>query len=69
MLTPVQTSRYLAGYFYTDTSGLFQSFVNTEVPAETPTSTLPGAMNSGGKSQWLVLARPQGVVEVRAPPH
>lgn len=69
MLTPmpVQTSRYLAGYFYTDTSGLFQTFLNEEVPAETPTSTLQGAMNAGSRSQWLVLVRPQGVVEVRAP--
>ncbi|RPD55582.1 hypothetical protein L226DRAFT_490064 [Lentinus tigrinus ALCF2SS1-7] len=59
-----KTSKYLAGYFYTDTSGLFQSFLNTEVPAETPTSTLQSAMNSGSKSQWLVLVRPQGVVEI-----
>ncbi|KAI0699171.1 CPSF A subunit region-domain-containing protein [Cerioporus squamosus] len=59
-----KTSRYLAGYFYTDTSGLFQTFLNVEVPAETPTSTLQGAMNAGSRSQWLVLVRPQGVVEI-----
>ena len=52
MLTPVQTSRYLAGYFYTATSGLFQTFVNTEVPAETPTSTLPGGWHRRVWSGW-----------------
>ena len=60
-----QTSRYLAGYFYTDTSGLFQTFLNEDAPPETAT-TLQGAMNAGNKTQWLVLVRPQGVVEVRA---
>ena len=59
-----QTSKYLAGYFYTDTSGLFQTYVKEDGAAET---TVQGAMNAGTKSQWLVLVRPQGVVEVRAP--
>lgn len=59
-----QTSRYVAGGFFTDTSGLLQTFVNEQAPAENVTSTLQGAMNAGNKSQWLILVRPQGVVEV-----
>ncbi|KAI0754932.1 CPSF A subunit region-domain-containing protein [Daedaleopsis nitida] len=59
-----KTSRYLAGYFYTDTSGLFQTLMNEEAPGEAATSTLNGAMNPGTKSQWLILVRPQGVVEI-----
>ncbi|KAI0646665.1 CPSF A subunit region-domain-containing protein [Trametes meyenii] len=59
-----KSSRYLTGCFYTDTGGLFQTFLNEQAPAETVTSTLQGAMNAGGSSQWLVLARPQGVVEI-----
>ncbi|KAI0777316.1 CPSF A subunit region-domain-containing protein [Trametes elegans] len=58
-----KSSRYLAGCFYTDTSGLFQTFVNEQAPAENVTSTLQGAMNAGTNSQWLILVRPQGVVE------
>lgn len=59
-----KTSRYVAGGFFTDTSGLLQTFVNEQAPAENVTSTLQGAMNAGNKSQWLILVRPQGVVEV-----
>ncbi|KAL1941832.1 hypothetical protein VTO73DRAFT_6832 [Trametes versicolor] len=59
-----KTSRYVAGGFFTDTSGLLQTFVNEQAPAENVTSTLQGAMNAGNKSQWLILVRPQGVVEL-----
>lgn len=60
-----QTSKYLAGGFFTDTTGIFQTHVNTQAPgSENVTSTLQAAMNAGNKSQWLVLCRPQGVVEV-----
>ncbi|TBU39387.1 CPSF A subunit region-domain-containing protein [Dichomitus squalens] len=59
-----KTSKYLAGYFYTDTSGLFQTFLNAEAPGEAATSTLQGAMNAGNKTHWLTLVRPQGVVEI-----
>ncbi|KAH9930484.1 CPSF A subunit region-domain-containing protein [Epithele typhae] len=59
-----KTSRYLTGFFYTDTSGVFQSFANSNVPGEAPTSTLQSAMSAGTRTQWLVLVRPQGVVEV-----
>lgn len=68
LINIMQTSRYLAGYFYTDSSGLFQTFANESAPAETATSTLQGVMTAGTKSQWLVLVRPQGVVEVRTDP-
>ncbi|OBZ77259.1 Protein CFT1 [Grifola frondosa] len=60
-----KTSRYLTGCFYTDTSGVFQTLVNDQAPGiENMTSTLQGAMNAGNKSQWLILVRPQGVVEI-----
>nr|VWP00056.1 Amidohydrolase family protein [Ganoderma boninense] len=59
-----KTSKYLAGHFYTDTSGLFQTFLNADVSVEAATSTLQGAMGTGDKTHWLVLVRPQGVVEI-----
>ncbi|KAL6307058.1 CPSF A subunit region-domain-containing protein [Sparassis latifolia] len=55
-----KTSRYLAGCFFTDTTGVFQSHANMEVAGtENVTSTLQAAMNAGNKSQWLLLCRPQ----------
>ncbi|OSD02613.1 hypothetical protein PYCCODRAFT_1477600 [Trametes coccinea BRFM310] len=59
-----KSSRYIAGCFYTGTSGLFQTLVNDQAPAEAATSTLQGAMNAGSNTQWLILVRPQGVVEI-----
>ncbi|KAH9943547.1 CPSF A subunit region-domain-containing protein [Amylocystis lapponica] len=60
-----KTSKYLAGSFFTDSSGVLQSYLNTEAPeGENVTSTLQAAMNAGNKSQWLILCRPQGVVEI-----
>ena len=61
----IQSSRYLAGCFYTDTTGLLESnFENSTTPVGV-TSTLSAAVNAGSKGQWLVLVRPQGIVEVR----
>lgn len=62
-----QTSKYIAGCFYADTSGVFQSKANAsaEGPEKTVT-TLQGAVTAGSKSQWLFLVRPQGVMEVNA---
>ncbi|KAI0027906.1 CPSF A subunit region-domain-containing protein [Vararia minispora EC-137] len=63
-----KTSRYIAGSFYEDTMGLFQT--TTDRPAETngDTTTLSGAMAAGQRCQWLVLCRPQGVMEIWALP-
>ncbi|KAI0731786.1 CPSF A subunit region-domain-containing protein [Fomitopsis betulina] len=59
-----KASKYLTGCFYTDTSGIFQTRHNAEASGtEGVTSTLQAAMDSGKKSQWLILVRPQGVVE------
>ena len=69
MTYSLQTSKYLAGCFYTDTSGIFQTHQNAEASGtEGVTSTLQAAMDSGKKSQWLILVRPQGVVEVTFSP-
>lgn len=61
-----QTSRYVAGCFFNDTSGVFQSKLNENAAAadSNMTSTLQTAMDAGSKTQWLLLCRPQGVLEV-----
>jgi cleavage and polyadenylation specificity factor subunit 1 len=69
----MQSSRYTAGCFYTDTSGIFEahvdhdsSTVETNGVDKTVTSTIQAAVNSEKRSQWLILVRPQGVMEVRS---
>lgn len=68
-----QSSRYLAGCFYTDVSGIFEmttsdGTIATSSSAEKNiTSTLQAVVAAGYNSQWLVLVRPQGVMEVRQP--
>ncbi|KAJ2917885.1 hypothetical protein MD484_g2498, partial [Candolleomyces efflorescens] len=60
-----RTSRYLAGCFYTDVSGLFEQHYHNEAPsADAATATLQAVVNAGAKSQWLLLVRPQGVLEM-----
>ncbi|KAI0313592.1 CPSF A subunit region-domain-containing protein [Amylostereum chailletii] len=64
-----KTSRYVAGSFHTDTTGLFrlQTTDDPTSPTAGPqgnTSTLQMAMDAGQKSQWLILCRPQGVMEI-----
>ncbi|KAF4616622.1 hypothetical protein D9613_008890 [Agrocybe pediades] len=59
-----KTSRYLAGCFYADSTGLFESqYTNTASTAQ-PTTTLQAAVNTGNKGQWLILMRPQGIMEI-----
>lgn len=70
MLIRIQTSRYLAGCFFTDSTGLFETRVQNNsaetIHADTNmTSTLHAAVNAGNRSQWLILVRPQGTIEVR----
>ncbi|KAF8500474.1 CPSF A subunit region-domain-containing protein [Russula emetica] len=64
-----KTSRYIAGSFFNDTTGIFKTRVNENAPApngdaQLATSTLQVAMTAGQKTQWLMLCRPQGVVEI-----
>ncbi|TCD71004.1 mRNA cleavage and polyadenylation factor subunit [Steccherinum ochraceum] len=61
-----KTSRYIAGCFYADSSGIFQSKPNAAVDGsdKAGTATLQAAMNAGANSQWLLLCRPQGVMEI-----
>lgn len=66
-----QSSRYLAGCFYTDTSGMFEMMTTDGTVAvsnndKNITSTLQAAVAAGHNSQWLVLIRPQGIMEVRS---
>lgn len=60
----LQASRYLAGCFYVDSTGLFESNLTTSVTLNGPTTTLQAAVNAGSRGQSLVLVRPQGVMEV-----
>jgi cleavage and polyadenylation specificity factor subunit 1 len=64
-----KTSRYIAGSFFTDSAGIFKTRANENAPAangdaQPVTSTLQAAMTAGQRTQWLMLCRPQGVVEV-----
>ncbi|CAL1708463.1 unnamed protein product [Somion occarium] len=61
-----KTSKYVAGCFYADTSGVFRSKPNStaESSEKTVTSTLQTVVAAGGKTQWLLLVRPQGVMEI-----
>ncbi|GJE96309.1 CPSF A subunit region-domain-containing protein [Phanerochaete sordida] len=60
-----KTSKYIAGCFFTDTAGIFQSRADTASAADKDvTSTLQTVMNAGTKTQWLLLVRPQGVLEI-----
>ena len=64
--TVLQTSRYIAGSFFNDTNGLFTTRSAAKSPdGSNSTSTLQGVMNPSEKTQWLMLCRPQGVMEVR----
>ncbi|KAF9031687.1 hypothetical protein BDZ89DRAFT_948625 [Hymenopellis radicata] len=64
-----KTSKYLAGGFFTDHTGLMLNALETNaVPSsaisEKVTTTLQNVMGPPTRSQWLVLVRPQGVVEI-----
>jgi cleavage and polyadenylation specificity factor subunit 1 len=64
-----KTSRYIAGSFFMDSTGIFKTRANENGPsangdAQSATSTLQSVMNAGQKTQWLMLCRPQGVVEI-----
>lgn len=50
-----------------DASGLFDDNFSTTAPSAGATSTLQAAVNAGARGQWLILVRPQGILEVRDP--
>ncbi|KAJ7057084.1 CPSF A subunit region-domain-containing protein [Mycena amicta] len=54
-----KSSRYLTGCFFTDTTGLFDSWFETNAPPNSAIST-----DATPKSKWLMLVRPCGVVEI-----
>ncbi|KAF8056614.1 CPSF A subunit region-domain-containing protein [Lyophyllum atratum] len=59
-----KTSRYIAGCFYIDSTGLFEQNLKSSVPLNGATTTLQAAVNAGSSGQSLVLVRPQGVMEI-----
>ena len=61
-----QTSKYIAGCFFANTTGIFSAKVNVAAAADlNVTSMLQNVMNAGAKTQWSLLCRPPGVLEVR----
>ncbi|EGO29249.1 hypothetical protein SERLADRAFT_445076 [Serpula lacrymans var. lacrymans S7.9] len=65
-----KSSRYLAGCFFTDNSCIFETHAN-DLPSSASngvdknvTSTMQAVVNSNSRSQWLILVRPQGVMEI-----
>lgn len=57
-----KTSRYIAGAFFMDVTGI----LDTDAPPNNAAgkTTLQNVMNAGNRSQWLILVRPQGIMEV-----
>ncbi|KAL0062576.1 mRNA cleavage and polyadenylation factor subunit [Marasmius tenuissimus] len=64
-----KSSRYLTGSFFSDTTGLLDSNYHTPAavpPSATSEKTGQGSTSStaGNPTQWLLLVRPQGTVEI-----
>ncbi|KAH7107502.1 CPSF A subunit region-domain-containing protein [Auriculariales sp. MPI-PUGE-AT-0066] len=59
-----KASRYLAASFYQDQSGLFKVAARKGSTQGTAAMTIETAMDEGRGSQWLLLCRPQGVIEI-----
>lgn len=61
-----KASRYLAGCFFTDYNGIFELATTDIGPNHdrSATTTLQAAVSAGSHSQWLVLVRPQGTMEI-----
>ncbi|KAG6812354.1 hypothetical protein H0H92_003254 [Tricholoma furcatifolium] len=64
LLPEVQTSRYLTGCFYVDSTGLFEHNLHSTTAMNGATTTLQAAVNPGSSGQSLILIRPQGVMEI-----
>ncbi|KAF5370352.1 hypothetical protein D9758_007006 [Tetrapyrgos nigripes] len=68
-----KTSRYLSGCFFTDHTGVFENNLVSNVIPQSVSSdknnkvaatTTLNSVVSNNKSQWLMLVRPQGVMEI-----
>lgn len=61
-----KASRYLAGCFFTDSNGTFELATTDVAPNHdrNATTTLQAVVSAGSHSQWLVLVRPQGIMEI-----
>ncbi|KAF5359903.1 hypothetical protein D9758_013993 [Tetrapyrgos nigripes] len=68
-----KTSRYLSGCFFTDHTGVFENNLVSNVIPQSASSdknnkvaatTTLNSVVSNNKSQWLMLVRPQGVMEI-----
>ncbi|ESK98097.1 cleavage and polyadenylation specific protein [Moniliophthora roreri MCA 2997] len=67
-----KSSRYLTGCFFTDSTGLFEKNHQTNIPPPSATSekggnitsTLQSVVSAENRTQWLMLVRPQGVMEI-----
>jgi cleavage and polyadenylation specificity factor subunit 1 len=70
MLNNEKASRYIAGCFFTDTSGFFETKSKDDDDSTADkTSTLPAVMSASKRTQWLVLVRPHGILEVSEAAH
>ena len=68
----MKSSRYLAGCFFSDGTGIFDANLvhnSTAATDKSATTTIQAATNTGHPSQWLVLVRPQGIMEAGYPRH
>ncbi|KAF8816784.1 hypothetical protein BYT27DRAFT_7181242 [Phlegmacium glaucopus] len=59
-----KTSRYLTGCFYVDSTGLLERQYQNTVSPSGVSPTLQTAVNAENKGQWLLLMRPQGIMEI-----
>ncbi|KAI5121116.1 hypothetical protein M0805_002789 [Coniferiporia weirii] len=73
-MTPMgeKVSRYSSGCFFSDKSGIFELHTNpasasaetADVKQKSGSASLESAVDTQRGTQWLVLCRPQGVVEI-----
>ncbi|KAH8116054.1 cleavage factor protein [Phellopilus nigrolimitatus] len=70
-MTPMgeKVSRYSAGCFFSDQSGIFELHTNPKSTASDnkqkgATASLESAVDAQRGTQWLILCRPQGVIEI-----
>ncbi|KAF8191243.1 CPSF A subunit region-domain-containing protein [Pholiota molesta] len=59
-----KTSRYLTGSFYADSTGILEAQFESSISSSDVTTTLQAAVNADNKGQWLLLMRPQGIMEI-----
>ncbi|KIL64860.1 hypothetical protein M378DRAFT_77599 [Amanita muscaria Koide BX008] len=57
-----KSSRYLSGCFFVDSTRLFES--QYEGSLSTAMTSTVQSVSAGSRSQWLILLRPQGIMEI-----